>query len=205
LRDTTAGFPYYHMWFLYLIASLYIITPLLQKCVKAFSKRDITLLIVHWFIVMSLIPSIYYISKYGFHTNLVFVFWVMGEGYVWEIVRFAGFYILGVILINQIYSKKTKVALCCILVVSSSLTALIYYWAVSNFGSYSSQLWPGWSFITITTAAVLAFIFLIHINIPIKISMNEKIKKAVLLVSQTTLGIYLVHPIFIDLLRNGTL
>ncbi|MGR5959309.1 acyltransferase [Bacillus cereus] len=47
-----------HLWFMYAIIPLYILSPLLKKMVDALSKELIKYMLILWFIVSSLLPTI---------------------------------------------------------------------------------------------------------------------------------------------------
>ena len=54
---------YYHLWYIYMILSLYLITPFLRKVVAKIDRRSINYLVFIWIIFMILVPFLNVIFK----------------------------------------------------------------------------------------------------------------------------------------------
>lgn len=65
IRIFLQGETHYHLWFLYMIIGLYIVTPILRMFIQSAKKRDIEYFLIIGFIFTSLIPTIQHF--YPFH------------------------------------------------------------------------------------------------------------------------------------------
>ena len=54
---------YYHLWYIYMILSLYLITPFLRKVVAKIDRKSINYLVFIWIIFMILVPFLNVIFK----------------------------------------------------------------------------------------------------------------------------------------------
>ena len=62
--------PWYHFWFLYLIAGLYLITPILRVIVANRNQNLIMYLIILWFIGVSIVPLLQLTTGYSLNGGL---------------------------------------------------------------------------------------------------------------------------------------
>ncbi len=75
--------PYYHFWYLYLIAGLYLITPILRAVIAFKSAKLLNYIIVLWFVGIGLIPLLPLIT--GFEL----------QGEVFILGGYTGYFLLG--------------------------------------------------------------------------------------------------------------
>jgi surface polysaccharide O-acyltransferase-like enzyme len=62
--------PWYHFWFLYLIAGLYLITPILRVIVANRNQNLIMYLIILWFIGVSIVPLLQLTTGYSLNVGV---------------------------------------------------------------------------------------------------------------------------------------
>ncbi len=181
---------WYHQWFLFMIAVLYLITPLLRPITEKQDKNLLFYLIVLWFIVSSIVPFIRFIIpesdkaiEFILNTRLHFTF----------PMSFIGYFILGYYLHNYI-EIKNKIILISVLFVSLSFTVageIVY----STPGKESFFLKSFSPFVIITAISI----FLLLKN---KYAQVQCINKKILKLSDLTLGVYMIHPFFLIIAKK---
>jgi len=181
--------PWYHFWFLYLIAGLYLITPILRAVVAYRSQNLLKYLIILWFLGVAVVPLLQLIIGYNVN-NSVFVF----GGWI-------GYFMLG------IYLQKKRVR-------SSILYGLFFLgliWTVSitwymHFLAHSlEQDYFFFDYLTanVIVASVAVFMILSRFNADWPGSKNPRFRQVVHAISENTLPIYLFHIIILESLQRG--
>jgi len=65
--------PYYHFWFVYLIAGLYIITPILRVIITYGDRKIVKYLIVIWFVAVGIVPVFQLLTGFSVNSNLILI------------------------------------------------------------------------------------------------------------------------------------
>ena len=182
--------PYRHFWFLYLIAGLYLITPLLRVFVAYADRRILRYFFVIWFLGTSIIPLLGLFGNYSLNANLFLI-----TGWV-------GYFILG--------SYMLKVQLRSMILYISLLAGLAWtiigsYIIVGSIGERTSQFfYDAYSF-NIVLASVALFLLLSKVS-PITLDNRfPRINKLLSLIGRNTLAIYLLHVMVLESLQKGYL
>ena len=184
VRDVAVGQPYIHLYFLFLIAGLYLVTPFLAKALVVFSHaqmRNLTLVMAGLALGDSL-PGVASGSL-----GSIFTMFVPYLAYY-----LAGWYCA------KLPVQRTKVFLWVMAVaagITTILTALLVSsrgiddrWAFYFYGSFSP---------TVMIMAIGLFLFMMQTRIP------GWIESTVQRLAPLTLGAYVAHPIVVELLRYG--
>jgi surface polysaccharide O-acyltransferase-like enzyme len=172
-------------WFLPMIAGLYLITPALRIFAKGAKPRDFALLIIFWFLSLSVLP--YY------RNSMAFPFFV-DDGIVRQVFTYLGYFLLGAVLIRVKLPKLRN--LLALLVLGISLSIINYYLSTTN-----HQLSPSFSFsyifpgIIIASAALFASIKSLGNRLD---KLNSLAKSLIISLSTASLGIYFVHGLLTD-------
>ena len=183
---------YYHMWFLYVIAGLYIITPLLRSFTS--NRKLLEYFLILSFILSFLINLLMYssfisdiIASAMTRTNISFVL-----GYI-------SYYCLGHYL--NYYSIKDKVKkiiyILGIISIIFTITITSYISIKNNMANefFYKNLLPNTLFLS-----MMIFIFIKdHFS---KITLPTRSKKIITYLTSLSLGIYLIHPFVIILLEE---
>jgi surface polysaccharide O-acyltransferase-like enzyme len=164
---------FYHLWFLYMIVGIYLITPIFRPI-----AQNSKLLI--YFIIVWLLLRV---------ENLIFYFTSMHTGFkLGMFLGFTGYFLLGYLLAKHKLSKK--------------VTALIYIGGVVGllitiFGTYFSTASKGvldiywYDYLSLNTILVSAAIFvLFKQNFNFNVGFVSSFAAA-------SFGIYLIHPFFL--------
>jgi surface polysaccharide O-acyltransferase-like enzyme len=80
--------PYYQFWYLYMLAGLYLLTPILRILVTQGSTAILRYLVILWFVGASLIPFVSFFTKYTLQSD------------VFLLTGFIGYFILGTYLLH---------------------------------------------------------------------------------------------------------
>ncbi len=179
---------YVHLWFLYMLVGLYLVTPLLRVFVKYLDSKRLKYLVILWVIGTSIIWFVNTFGLFNFNTALfVFTGW-------------SGYYILGAFL------QKVKVRNW-ILILAACLGIL-----VAIFGAYTITRFVGervteffHDSLNFNMIIASVAVYLLLINIPIKRveSQNAKVNAVLHWIGQNTLPIYLMHFIILECFMFG--
>lgn len=182
LSRLITGTPYYHMWFIYMILPLYILTPFLQKVILKSSKQELNLLIAFSFIV-----SILYNIDDAFsdHSSSIFLT---------KFLSFIPYFLIGY-NIKRSTETPPKQVLWIVFLASIIVTSLGYYYGSINDNRLISLYF--YDYLSVSVLAMSLSFFYILKEWKLSVFLEKKIAKLSLL----SLGIYLVHPVIIDIIR----
>lgn len=182
---------YYHFWFLYLIAGLYLLTPILRKLVAVSDPKLIKYAILLWFVDVAIVPIIQLITGYSLNET---VFVVGG---------FIGYFILG------IYLQRIKVrsSFLYLLFLLSFVFAITSTWFLHfRFESLGQdQFFFGYLSINVILASVSLFLLLNKLTVNWTKSVHPFVTNVVYAIGRNTLPIYLFHLIVMETLQRGYL
>ncbi len=193
LRDLYEGAVYYHLWFLYMIIGLYLVTPLLRKFIHVASDKDVGYFLVLWFIFSALIPTFEYGLSFFTKDPVDFAIDLpLVTGYV-------GLFILGYYLRSRQLSKRLVKWTWSIFILSGLLTAFGTYFLSVLTGSFQEYLY-GYCTPFVVIQSVAAYFLLKYYAIKWEPAVHHPMRVLVSRIGQLSLGIYLIHPIFLDLI-----
>ena len=173
LSNLVQGNAWAHMWYLYCLIGLYILTPLLKKIVKYSSEIEVKFTLICLFILSTLIPTINQIFKLNIST-----FYLEGLNFIF--IYLCGYYITCTNIIKEKY------------LYIGGIIGTIGYFLCCYFNIYNSQVS---AFMILETMAIVK----LFSTEKIKIKPNKFIN----IVSKYSFTIYLVHCFWINLLNKG--
>lgn len=181
---------YYHLWFLYLLVGLYLVTPVLRVLVKHVNRDKFKYLLVLWFIGNSVVPFINRFASFGFNPVMfVFTGWI-------------GYFLLGIYL-RDVKARSWIAILGVIL--GMLATILGSWWLTATAGEEFTGFFHEPLNVTLIMASTSLFILLTAIP-KIKIENgNPAINRLLHWISQNTLPIYLLHIIVMETIKAGFL
>jgi surface polysaccharide O-acyltransferase-like enzyme len=194
LQGLLAG-PYVHFWYLYILIGLYLITPLVRVIVAHADWKIIKYFLIIWFVGTGIIPLLTLYASISPQT-------VWFRQNVFVLSGLLGYFILGA-YVTKLRLRTSILAL--MLVLSSIFTILGSYFLIATLGEQYSQFFLDASSFSVIIASVT--LFLILASIPIQ-TIERKIPrgtKALQVISQNTLPIYLFHVIVLETLQKGYL
>lgn len=190
------GQTYYHLWYLYMLIGLYFATPLIKKLINSFDKFDVRYFFYLWIIFSSIIPFVTGIYKIYFKQTINLAIGVpIVSGYM-------GYYILGYYLRKRNYYKRTIKVLWFLFTVSSILTTLGTY-LISHKANAFKDTFYSYTSPTVIAQSVSMFIILNYYGERYNDSIPAIIKYLLFKFSEISFGIYLIHPLFLDMLKNN--
>ncbi len=179
----TILFAHYHMWYLYVIIGLYLITPILRLFVKKENKSTITYLLGLSILFTFVLPLINHeFQKVVESISLV----RLGKKIHFEMIgTYLTYYILGYYLTN--FDLKANIKKLIYLLGSSSLIYTIVMTQINkNYDFYYDN-----SLITILLTSVMIFIFIYELFK--NKTFTPKVEKIIIILSQLTFSVYLIH------------
>jgi surface polysaccharide O-acyltransferase-like enzyme len=193
LTGLALGIPYYHLHFLFLIAGLYLFTPMLRTFVQHASRPTITLTITVILVLAAL--------------NTLIDTWIGAlPNAVSRFVPFIAFFLAGHQLKDAVLSPKALAAVWavfggCVL----ATTATTHYLVVTRdlgWGPQAEYFTDFFSPFIIATSFCVYLIF--RSTFPNQAPSTAVARLITRSLAPAALGVYLVHPLFLDLLSHLT-
>jgi surface polysaccharide O-acyltransferase-like enzyme len=178
----------YHLWFLYVIIGLYVITPILRKIIESSKRRELEYFLGIWTIFTVLIPFLTSFKTFSPISNLFSQFSISLIG------GFVGYFILGYYLKTFEIKKSIRILIYILGFISCIFT--IYgtqYLSLRN-DALEQKLY-GYLSPGVAIMSISVFIFFKYVIS--KIRFNDITVKIITTLSNCIFGIYLVHDIFI--------
>ena len=176
LKRLITGDLWAHMWYIYLLISLYLITPILRNWVKQTSEKEqlFCLGVLYIFtILLNEISSIF---------NIEIAFTVpITTGFVFS-------YLLGNYLYNNELSSKVKSSFYFLGVVSVLAIILLTYFEMFEY------------LIQYTSTLCMIIAINVYIIFKDKEFSNKKVCNVICILGKCSLGIYLIHQLFINII-----
>jgi len=179
---------YFHLWFLYAIIGIYLVVPILKIFINHSSKKMQVYFLILWIFSFSLVPLVSDITHYKVPNYIP-----MMSGYI-------GFLIMGYLLSNLQISKMTFYMSVLFSIFSTLLTIFGTIYLSEKSNEFISTFYHYSSISTIIQVAAY-FIFLKYISEKFILNFT-KTTSYIYLISFASLGIYLVHPIILYLLKE---
>lgn len=182
---------YGHLWFLYAIVGIYLYLPFLRIIVEKIDSNLVFYYLVLWFVAVSVIPFGERISGIDSKIDLL------------SISGYSGYLMLGLFLgkiritIPKIIISATAICICYFIAIFGT-----YFLTIHNKGVFDGYFYDNLSPNTILLSAA-TFILIKYIATAFKIFEAEPAKMVVKSINDTSLGIYLIHPVFLYLLKVG--
>lgn len=182
-------FGHIHMWYLYMIIGLYLITPFLRVFIKKENSEIIKIYLIIAIIIQFIEPIL----------NILATTWPMFEYIINFIKKFqlefftgyTSYYILGwYITNNKIIHKRTYYLL-------GFLSYLLTYIYIALTGDYLT-IYSNINILVLTYSSAI-FIF---INYDKTYKLSQTTTKLTITLSTLSFGVYIIHPFIMDILIN---
>lgn len=181
---------YFHLWFMYDIIILYLITPIIKKIVVNSTKKELEYFLGLWFVATIIYTLIQQIMP------------LVGSGTVYYIrilyltfpVGLLGYFVLGYYLNLYDFSKKIRVSLYIAALLCVPITIFGTYFLTLRGTALNESLYSHFSVPTFFTA-IAFFTFMKNVKWERKLTKN--FQKLIVIMSNATFGIYLIHMLFI--------
>ena len=195
VKRVTNGEVHFHLWFLYMITGLYLITPVLRLFTAQASRRDLLFFLGLCFFAASLVPFWEGLDGLFFHTGIRFrIPLEAAQG-------FTGYFLLGLVLWRE--SRASFLPAACL----AWLSALLICFFGSGLVAFRCNRFPIVFYDNMAPNVALyaaSFFIMVKETSPwIEARLNAGVKRLLLSLSGASFGIYLVHPVFIDIFNHG--
>ena len=168
---------FFHLWFLYTILGLYLMTPFLRQIIKSSSRQMLIYFLGAWLVLSSLFPFVQKFADFGISLSAG----LFGT--------YIGYFVLGAYLILYPIKRKWLPLLGLLAALGYAITAYgTYVLTVQNDGRLDGFFYV---YIAPNTVVIAIFLFVLFQQFPKVFKANKLIQK----ISLASMGIYLVHPI----------
>lgn len=187
-RDFVLG--HYHMWYMFMIAGLYAVTPFLRLFVKKKNCRLVLLFIVLSVGVQFTIPILEGISVYFPEANTLID--LVNKFKLDFFCGYAVYYMLGWYIVHIGFPKAQKYAICTAGIISLILTVLYVRTTHDYENAYDNLN----LFILLYASGMM-----ILLSGSIRHEPSTKTKKILILLSRMSFGVYIIHPMLITIAK----
>ncbi|MFB6468622.1 acyltransferase [Cytobacillus sp. Hz8] len=187
------GNTHYHLWFLYMILGLYLISPILRIFMQSAKRRDIEYFLMISFIFTSLLPTIDHF--YPFH--IFTPFFIQFE--VNLVLGYTIYFILGYYLATYDLSKWTKIGL--YILGALSLIFTIYGTRMLSLDKGAPDTFL-YYYLRVNVFFVPVALFVFAKDFFRNTQFSETSLKVISILSTYSFGMYLVHDMFRTILMR---
>jgi surface polysaccharide O-acyltransferase-like enzyme len=189
IKEMMSGSVYFHLWFLYMIVGIYLITPLIQIIIRNSSKTIIEYYLIIWFITSSLFTLFPYLLDVRIGLQLPYF-----TGYL-------GYFILGYYLHR--FSMPSKINK---LIYAGGAGGLLITLIGTYIGTKRAGIFDGYFYEYHSPNTVLAsiaiFVLFKNIDWDSLFPKDGRFMKWITSISIASFGIYLIHPLVMDILKS---
>lgn len=181
------GSAYYHLWFLYMIAGLYLAAPLLGMLTRRLSRASLEALIV----ALLLLSAIYAFTNAWLSQEMLSEFFVFP--------CFIGYFLAGDCLRRRPIKRPGAAVLLTLFTLGGSAIALATAWMAVKFGAIAYEI--TYSYLNPLVAIMTLAIFQLGCAPPGK-KLAAPLEAAARQWAPLTLGIYLIHPLWLTVFEK---
>ncbi len=194
LRRAASNEVHFHLWFFYALTGVYLAAPIFRLFVRQAKPKDLVYFIGLWFCFASLLPFVEGLLNNIWHINFhlrIPVNIAMG---------LSGYFVLGYYL--RVYATEKATQLAWYLWAGSLAVCLLgSYFLNLRLGHYDGLFYENTA---PNVAAYVAAVFLIAKSFSGKLaSLSEGTIKRIKLFSKASFGIYLIHPMIMEVVEKG--
>lgn len=189
---------HYHMWFLFMIAGFYIIVPLVREITKNdyLMKYYLIVSFIFNFVLNTFLNIIVNLFELNSRKSIAILNGHFNNMQINFIIGYTFYYIVGYYLSSKKMSKKERIFIY-ILALIGFFSTVILSIIVSRL---KNEPWAGAYgdfMINVMFESIGMFVFIKNIKVSIKW------RKIILTISKYTFGIYLIHPLILEILNNS--
>lgn len=183
---------YPHLWFVYMILGLYLLTPVLRVYVRYSSRNNQLYLLALWLVFTGVLPILDRNST-------------LQLGIYLSTVQFAGYFLLGHLLRDGRITGRHigwMLLLALGLVVFTAVGTFVV--TVRNDGGFIESLY-GNNSPNVVFLSIVVFLILKSFNYKALAERLPVVSKSIAIIAPASFTIYLSHPIFLELFQGGQL
>lgn len=189
LLETLSTPAYPHLWFIYTLILLYLVTPLLNTFIQNGSQQRINYILTVWFALACV-----YMLFDNFKDSVLEHHPTSAPSNIDMVVYLSGFYIIGGVARRYKLAPKVPIA-AIIFILSAVLTAAMCY-SLSISINQPNDMFLFYSAPTIVTLALACFFMLLNA----KLQFSRRINLAIRALSRLSTGIFFLHMLVLETL-----
>ncbi len=183
-----------HLWFMYALIPLYILSPLIKKMTDSLDRRLIIYLAAIWVFFSSLLPTLAALLPEAYRP-----FVVLNRSYdLFFLAGYAGYFIIGHYMVKATWRVPRKL-LVAVIVVDTAVISLGTWWKAESTGAYSEAftIYEGVFTLILTMA-----IFLLFKDMRADRTLGRVAGPVLRFIVPLTFGVYLMHRLVVDTLSK---
>lgn len=192
LKSVLLGNTHYHLWFLYMIIGLYLLTPILRSFVKGASRTDLHYFFLLTFLIASLLPVLLALRP----STTVSLY--LSRLRLDLLAGYAGFFVAGYYLKNYTLGRIAELIIYVLGIAGGAVTVIGTSVLSRNAGALN-DLFYSYTAPNVVVMAVAVFVLFRYV---LGVSEERSRRQRLGGVAKITFGIYLVHDFFLILLRH---
>ena len=189
--------PYTQLWYLYVLAGLYLLTPILRVTIAHADELIIKYFVILWIVGVAIVPFVDLFSAFRLNSN------------VFTLTGYVGFFVLGTYL-STVQIRRKTLAVFILLGVAS--TAVGTYVMAATVGGSQMYFFQQYFSPTVILTSVAVFLLLFTVKPPNAPKENDDTvakvsagNKLIQLISHNTLGIFFIHVMVMETIQLGYL
>lgn len=194
LWSALRGNTHYHLWFLYMILGLYLVTPILRAFCRGASKGDF-----HWFFLVAFLFASLLPMAFRLWPNATAVVKLWYERLdVQAVMGYVGYYVAGYYLRSYTINRLVEA----ISYVLGVLGAIVTVWGTATLSRQAGglvDLLYGYFSPNVVFSSVAVVVLFRYV---LGVSEERSRRQRLMGVAKISFGIYLIHDLFIMLLRH---
>jgi surface polysaccharide O-acyltransferase-like enzyme len=188
LKELYSGPIFYHFGFMFTLISLYLVTPFIRVLVRNFSYRNLLWLLTLWFVGQTL-PAI---SAKFFQVYCLFPLEL--------VTRYSGYFIAGYCFARVKLSRKQALGLSLLGLAGYAGTVIGTQIINPGANGQMDEFFYDYLSPNVIVASISSFILLLNLGHKLS-SANAILKQVVTAIGSTTLGIYLMQSLIIEVVN----
>jgi surface polysaccharide O-acyltransferase-like enzyme len=184
--------PYTQFWYLYVLAGLYLLTPILRIITANADPTTIKYFVIVWLVGVAVLPFLGLLTTYQLNSN------------VFTLIGFVGYFVLGAYLLT-VQVRRSIISI--LMVLGLALTGIGTYMLAATVGGPQMYFFQRYFSPTLILASVALFMLLLSIKTPSvqKETSPSKGNKLIKVISENTLPLFLFHVIVMETFLKGYL
>jgi len=182
--------PYSQFWYLYVLAGLYLLTPILRIFIAHADQTIVKYFVILWFLGVAILPVFGLVTIYQLNSN------------VFTITGYVGYFVLGTYLLTVQMRRST---LSIFMILGIALTAFGTYVLAATVGGTEMYFFQQYFSPTLIFASIMVFLLILTVQPPSaqKVTRPSAGNKLVKVISENTLPLFLFHVMILESLQNG--
>jgi surface polysaccharide O-acyltransferase-like enzyme len=191
---------HYHLWYLYMIVGLYMIVPFLRPVVQ--NKTLLRYFLILSFLVGIVVPPAVAILAVFRPNSATFAQSVWDQTYLYLPFGYSFYFVLGYRLKGIAFTKRTTVVSAVLVIAGIAATILLTQWINYHMLQFNlkHKIVLFYQNQTVNVAMTAGGVFLLGQQL-VRRPCSARGQKWLTVLSGSTFGVYLVHPILIEAIR----